>query len=248
MLALVLAALLAFPFAWVLVDAAGRALSESVGRADLRRGGPALPGSGAGGLASFFLLADPGGPRARVPVSLAPAARPYGPGVTAVLCLYLAWASGTGWLPAGLSNAPAYLGLAAFSFSLMVGLALASSAGVGRVTFGHRQVGAAVLSLMAAAGILLQASQAALGAWAVGGPSQSRPRSRWCRPYPGPPERVVWIGRPTGGPLVAPGGLPAGDGGVGRGGRPVLGGGSGRDDGPRLRHARPRGPDTTRSR
>jgi GT2 family glycosyltransferase len=213
-LALVLAALLVFPFAWVLVDGAGHALSETVGVRTFAEVARLSPGSAPGDwLPSFYLpiLAALG--LAYLSRSLLrPAVRA---GFTAVLCLYLAWASGTGWLPAGLSNAPAYLGLAAFSFSLMVGLALSSVAGVGRVTFGHRQVGAAVLSLIAAAGIVLQASQAALGAWAVGGPTHVPAAFALVQAYPGPPERVVWIGGPDGGPLVAPGGLPQGTAGSG---------------------------------
>jgi GT2 family glycosyltransferase len=213
--ALVLAAALVFPLAWVLVDAAGRALTESTGVRTFAEVARLSPGPAPGGwLPSFYLpiLAALG--LAFVSRSLLrPAVRA---GFTAVLCLYLAWASGTGWLPAGLSNAPAYLGLAAFSLSLMVGLALSSSvAGVGRATFGHRQVGAAVLSLLAAAGILLQASQAALGAWAVGGPAHVPAAFALVQAYPGPPERVVWIGGPDGGPLIAPGGMPQGKAGAG---------------------------------
>src|SRR4029077_17660375 len=58
-------------------------------------------------------------------------------------------------------------------------------------------------------------SQAALGAWAVGGPSHVPAAFALVQAYPGPPERVVWIGRPAGGPLIAPGGLPQGTAGGG---------------------------------
>src|SRR5439155_6145459 len=116
----------------------------------------------------------------------------------------------------GVSNAPAYLGLGAFSLALLVGLGLASLVpGVGRVTFGHRQVGAAVLSLGVGAGILLQATQAGLGAWSVGGPNRVPAAFALVQAYPGPPARVLWIGRPAGGTLVAPGGGPQGTAGSG---------------------------------
>src|SRR5262249_15559455 len=140
-MALAFAALLVFPFAAVLVGGAGRSLVQTVGLRTFAEVARLSPGAAPGGwLPSFYLPILAACGLAFVSRALfRPAVRA---GLTAVLCVYLAWASGAGWLPDGLSNAPAYLGLAAFSLSLMVGLALSSAVrGVERATFGHRQVG-----------------------------------------------------------------------------------------------------------
>jgi GT2 family glycosyltransferase len=213
--ALATGALLIFPFAWALAGTGWRALAEPVGVRTFAEVARLSLGEAPGTwLPSFYLPIVAALALAFVSRSLRRPANEAG--ATALLCIYLAWASGAGWLPAGLSNAPAYLGLAAFSLALVVGLGLASLvAGVERVTFGHRQVGAAVLSLGVGAGILLQATQAGLGAWSVGGPDRVPAAYALVQAYPGPPARVLWIGRPAGGTLVAPGGGPQGTAGFG---------------------------------
>ena len=170
--ALLLAGMLTFPFAWALVDGGAHAVSEFVGVRSFAEVARLSPGNAPGGwLPSFYLPLAAALALVFVSRSLfRPALRAA---FTAVLCLYLAWASGAGWLPEGLSNMPAYLGLAAFSMALLAGIGLASLlAGVGQVTFGHRQVGAALMILVVGAGLFLQATQAALGAWSIGGPEK----------------------------------------------------------------------------
>src|SRR5262249_55379186 len=116
----------------------------------------------------------------------------------------------------GVSNMPAYLGLAAFSMALLAGIGLASLlTGVGRATFGHRQVGAALLILVVGGGLFLQATQAALGAWSIGGPGEIPAAYALVQAGQQPPGRVLWIGDPDGGSLVAPGGTPEGVAGAG---------------------------------
>src|SRR5207247_9991307 len=59
--------------------------------------------------------------------------------LSAISALYLAWLAGAGYLPAVLSNPVAFIGVAAFGFSVLVGLGLASLiSGVGLVAFGPR--------------------------------------------------------------------------------------------------------------
>jgi GT2 family glycosyltransferase len=213
--ALVLAGVLTFPFAWALVDGGAHAVSEFVGVRSFSEVARLSPGDAPGGwLPSFYLPLAAALALVLVSRSLfRPALRAA---FTVVLCLYLAWASGAGWLPAGVSNMPAYLGLAAFSMALLAGIGLASLlAGVGQVTFGHRQVGAALMVLVVGGGLFLQATQAALGAWSIGGPEKIPAAYAVVQAGQEPPGRVLWIGGPHGGTLVAPGGTPEGTAGSG---------------------------------
>ncbi|HTI32032.1 MAG TPA: hypothetical protein VL422_00045, partial [Miltoncostaea sp.] len=213
--ALVLAGVLTFPFAWALVDGGAHAVSEFVGVRSFSEVARLSPGDAPGGwLPSFYLPLAAALALVLVSRSLfRPALRAA---LTVVLCLYLAWASGAGWLPAGVSNMPAYLGLAAFSMALLVGIGLASLlAGVGQVTFGHRQVGAALMVLVVGGGLFLQATQGALGAWSIGGPEKIPAAYAVVQAGHEPPGRVLWIGGPHGGTLVAPGGTPEGTAGSG---------------------------------
>ena len=208
--ALAVAALLTFPFAWVLVSAGSHALSEQVGYRTFAQVIELSPGSAPGSWLPAMYLAI------AAAIGFVFVARPLrGPAsracLAAVLCLYLAWASASGWLPTGLANAPAYMGLAAYSFCLLIGLSLASVLPrVHLATFGHRQVGAGLLVLVVGLGLLLQAAQAARGAWQIGGPDQLQPAYELVMDGPAPVGRVLWIGRRDGAQLPAPGGNPQG--------------------------------------
>ena len=128
-----------------------------------------------------------------------------------MLCLYLGWGSAAGWLPAGLTNAVAYLGLAAFSFALLIGLGLASLfEDVQTATFGYRQLGAAAMTLVVGLGLVGQAWQAGLGAWTIGDPDRVPAAYSLVADAGGPPSRVLWLGSPGDGELVAPGGVAQG--------------------------------------
>ena len=208
--ALLVAAVLTFPFSWVLVSAGSTALSEQIGYRSFLHVLELSPGPAPGSwLPALYLVLA-----AAIAVALVtrsfrgPAARAS---LAALVSLYLAWASAAGWLPGGVSNAPAYLGLAAYSFCLVIGLGLASVLPrVHLVTFGHRQVGAALLLLVLGVGLLLQTAQAVRGGWAVGGPDAVQPAYALVRDGPAPEGRVLWIGRPLGAELPAPGGNPEG--------------------------------------
>ena len=208
--ALLVAGVLTFPFTWVLVSAGSTALSEQVGYRSFLHVLELSPGPAPGSwLPALYLAMAAAIAVALVSRSLrGPAARAA---VAALASLYLAWASAAGWLPGGISNAPAYFGLAAYSLCLVIGLGLASVLPqVHLATFGHRQVGAALLVLVLGLGLLLQAGQAVRGGWAVGGPDTIQPAYALVRDGPQPVGRVLWIGRPYGAELPAPGGNPDG--------------------------------------
>jgi GT2 family glycosyltransferase len=199
------AGLLLFPLALELATAGGRGLASAAGPAPffwvLRLALGSAPG--AWPMALYLPLAA-----ALCLVLLAAPARRLGAraAVAAVLSIYLAWASAQGWLPLGLTNAPAFLAVAAFCYALLVGLGIASLArGVATATFGYRQVSAAVLALILGVGLVAQAGQAAVGAWSIG---QGNVPAAYAlvQQAPGPPSRVLFVGRRSGAPLVAPGG------------------------------------------
>jgi GT2 family glycosyltransferase len=204
------AAVLALPVTMGLVHGSGGGMADLVGFASFARVARLSPGPGPGGwlpalslpVAAAFALAfvPPGGIRPAVRAAVA------GTGG-----LYLAWMAAAGYLPAALSNPVAYLGVSAFSFSLVVGLGLSSlMAGMAARSFGHRQVGTVLLSTVLGLGLASQAIAAAAGSWTVGGPD------RLPAAYPlvgraGPPNyRVLWLGSWSGGPLPAPAGQPDG--------------------------------------
>jgi GT2 family glycosyltransferase len=123
--------------------------------------------------------------------------------------VFLAWASSAGYLPQALSNAPAYLVLAAASEAAVVGYGLATmETGIEREAFGYRQVAAGLMLLVLTLGFLGQAVQAIVGSWDIG--PNAYP-SAWPVISDAPGEfRVLWLGAPTGQPFPAPGGDPQG--------------------------------------
>lgn len=208
--AVMVAALLAFPLTLDLAQGSGRGLSDLAGDPSFRALarlslGPA-PGSWPTG---FFLPAV--AVLAVLFVSPRHQATALRAGLGAVLSLYMAWLAAAGYLPGALSNPVAYVAVAAFSYSLLTGLGLASLLhGVSRTAFGHRQVGAAAMAVLLVAGLFAQLVQVGKASWAVGG-SERIPAA-----YPvageagGPPYRVLWVGAPGGDAFPAPGGLPDG--------------------------------------
>jgi len=80
--------------------------------------------------------------------------------------------------------------------------------GLGRESFGFRQIGTALLTFVLAAGILLQAAAAMVGGWTVAGPE--RIPAAWAVASSAEPGdfSVLWIGAPNGAPFPPPGGDP----------------------------------------
>ncbi len=226
---IVVGALLVLPFLPTLVADDAAALGSSIRTLDVHRiGRLALgPGPGTGVVAWFLPVAAVFG------LSLAAGdlrGRAFRATLGALAGLGLAWASAAGMLPAGLSDEVAYVALAATCEAVLVGYGLASLAGgVGRESFGWRQIGAAALTVVLAAGLGLQAIVALVGGWAWGG-AEAVPAA-WAvvadrseREF-----RVLWLGDDLGLAFPAPGGDPTGIVHAGARFRPL------RRDGPRRR-------------
>src|SRR5439155_2716965 len=125
--------------------------------------------------------------------------------VAAVLSLYLAWLGAAGYLPAVLSNPVAYVGVVGFSYSVLVGLGLASLLqGVARTEFGLRHLGAALMAGLLAVGLLGQLVQAGTASWEIGDPERVPAAYPVAGEAGGPPYRVLWIGSPDGDAFPAP--------------------------------------------
>ena len=131
--------------------------------------------------------------------------------LSAAAGLALAWCSSAGYLPAWAANAPIYLALAAVGEALVVGLGLSSVlSGLGRESFGLRQIGTALLAAVLGAGILLQTAAVMVGGWAVGGPDALPPAWAVVSSSAKGEFRVIWMGADTEAPFDAPGGDPIG--------------------------------------
>lgn len=169
------AAVLLFPFVPTLLADGGRALSSLVGTTEPDRLARLSLGSGPGtwpvaaflpiGAALGFGLVrgELRGPAARAAVA-------GGAG------LILSWLAAANYLPLPLSNPPAFAVLAAVSMSSLIGFGLTSFTGSLRFeSFGLRQVGGGVLTLILGAGLLLQSLAAMVGTWGVGRPEERIP-------------------------------------------------------------------------
>lgn len=204
------AAILLLPFVPTLIAGGGAALTSYVGTTDvvplarLAFG----PGPGTWGVALFlpiaaliaFALVGPTYRGAALRCAVAAAAG-----------LMLSWLSAAGYLPSAVSNPLAYGALAAAGEALVIGFGLASVlTGLGRESFGLRQVGTALLAAVLFGGIALQAISAMVGGWAVGGPEQVP--AAWAVLQSGArgDYRVLWVGANDGQPFPAPGGDPQG--------------------------------------
>jgi GT2 family glycosyltransferase len=208
--ALVGATILLFPFVPTVLGAGAHGLWSGVGQPDpwklLRLSLGHAPGDWQPALvlpvAAVFGLALARGERR------GPAAR------TALLgacALVLAWLSVTGYLPAWAANAPVYATLAAVCETFVLGDGLASAfGGLERSTFGFRQVGSVLLTVVLALGLSLQALAAMVGSWSIGG--QDRVPASWSvlAAATHGAYNVVWLAPTDGEPFLAPGGDPTG--------------------------------------
>jgi GT2 family glycosyltransferase len=201
-------AALVFPIVPELVRSAPEAFGSWVGTRDLGLLARLAPGAGPGTwlLAAFVPVA------AAIAFSLvgSPARRRAWRAVLlAVGGLLLAWASVAGWLPAGVANAPLYVGLSAVAEAAVIGYGVAAiGAGIERHAFGYRQIAVGALGLVLVLGVAGQILQAALGGWAIG--PNGLP-SAWPVVANAPADaRVLWIGGPQPGRFPAPGGDPIG--------------------------------------
>jgi GT2 family glycosyltransferase len=204
------AAALLFPFVVTIVSGDGAALGSRIGTTDLGELGRLALGSGPG----TWVIA------AFLPVSALLALALVGPplrgvafraALTATAGLGLAWFSSAGYLAGWAANAEVYLALAAVSEAFIVGFGLASVlAGLGRESFGLRQVGAALLAVVLGGGLFLQSAAAMVGGWSVGGPEALPPAWALVTSSAKRDFRVLWVGRDTGRRFVTPGGDPVG--------------------------------------
>jgi hypothetical protein len=130
---------------------------------------------------------------------------------TTVTGLALAWLSAAGYLPVWAANAQVYLALAAVGEAMIVGLGLSSVlSGLGRESFGFRQIGTALLAIVLGGGLLLQSASAMVGGWSIGGPGALPPAWAVISSSAKGDFRVLWVGADTGARFVAPGGDPVG--------------------------------------
>ena len=207
---LLVGGLLILPFLPVLVAGDAAALGSSLATIDVDRIGRLSLGSGPGtGMVAWFLPIA-----AAFGLSLAGGdlrGRALRAAIGAVAGLGLAWASAAGVLPEPFANEVAYVALAAASEALLVGYGVASLAGgVGRESFGWRQVGAAAIAAVLTGGLMLQAIAAMVGGWAWGGPEAVPAAWAVVADRSGDEFRVLWIGDDRGLAFPAPGGDPKG--------------------------------------
>ena len=203
-----IAVVLLFPFIPTLVAGGGQAFGSLVGTidvADLVR--LALGGGPGTWVVAFFL------PLAAIVAFSLTGAEFRGRALRAMLAtlagLSLAWLSSARYLPSSLANASAYAAVAAVGMALMVGYGLASvMRGLGRESFGMRQILTALLTLVLGAGLVLQAITAMVGGWAIGG--TDRIPAAWAVVESGARGdfRVLWVGADTDMPFSPPGGDP----------------------------------------
>ncbi|MEX0755800.1 MAG: glycosyltransferase family 2 protein [Actinomycetota bacterium] len=132
--------------------------------------------------------------------------------IIAVAGILLSWLSAAGWLPTPLANAPAYTILVAACEAMLIGFGGASlvSGGIGRETFGPRQVLSAVLTFVLTLGLTLQVVAASVGDWRIRDDGLPPAWSVVSEQRGSAEFRVLWLGRAGGGQFLAPGGEPIG--------------------------------------
>ena len=204
------AAVLLFSFVPTIAAGGARALGSDIGSLDPWRilrlaldGGP-----GTWGPALFLPIAAVFG------LALASGSR-RGPALRAAIgasiALPLAWLSVAGYLPTAIANAPVYLAVAATEEALLVAFGLASiGGGLGRESFGFRQVGTVAIAVVLGGGILLQSIAAMTAEWGVGGLERIPPAWAVVDSTTQGQFRVLWLGAEDGRSFPAPGGDPAG--------------------------------------
>jgi GT2 family glycosyltransferase len=204
------AAVLLFPFVPTIAAQGGRSMWSGIGELD-----PWLVLRGVLGEA----------PGAWMPASFLPVAAIFGlalasgerrgqatrAAVVAVLASALAWLSVAGYLPAWASNASVYIPLAAVCEAFLIGDGLASAfGGMGRASFGFRQIGTVLLSGVLVLGLSLQSLAATVGTWAIGGPDKVSAAWSVLDAQSQGVYNIVWLGTHDGHPFPAPGGDPTG--------------------------------------
>jgi GT2 family glycosyltransferase len=205
-IAVVAAAVLLFPFVPTLIAGGGAAFTSTIGTTDLSMLARLTPGGGPGTwvVALFLPIA------AVVSFALVGAefrARAIRAAIMAIAGLALSWLSAAGWLPGASSNPLAYLALASVGMALLVAYGLASVfTGLGRESFGLRQVASAMLALVLGGGLLFQSIAAMIGGWAVGGVEQIPAAWAVVEGSAKGDFRVLWVGGDDGTPFPAPGG------------------------------------------
>jgi GT2 family glycosyltransferase len=207
---LLVAAVLLFPFVPTLLAGGGAALTSYIGTTEVRNLARLSLGSAPGGwwVAAFLPVAAIVGYGLTGPAMRGRATRSL---MAALGGLTLSWLSAAGYLPAALSDPMAYAAVAAVGEATLIGFGLSSvGAGLGRESFGLRQIGMAVLAVVLTGGLALQAAAAIVGGWAVGGPEQVP--AAWAVVESGATGtyRVLWVGGRNGQPFPAPGGDPTG--------------------------------------
>jgi len=209
-LAFVAAAVLLFPFVPTLAAGGGAALMSQIGTTDLSRLTRLAPGGGPGTwVVALFLPIAAVFSFALVGADLR--VRAIRAMLLALAGLALSWLSAAWWIPAPLSNPLAFLAVAAVAEVMLVAYGVSSAVtGLGRESFGMRQVLTGLLAIVLGGGLLLQSIVALVGGWAVGGPDKvpaawSVLQSTARRDF-----RVLWVGRRSNDPFPAPGGDPQG--------------------------------------
>ncbi len=209
-LALVGSAVLLFPFVPALLAGGGSTLGSELGAADPWR---------------LLRLTFDDGPATWAPALFLPIAAVLGFGlasgerrgpatraaIVATVGLALSWLSSAGYIPAPVSNAPVYLAMTATAEAFLVAFGLTSAlGGLEREAFGFRQVGTALLTVVLAGGIVLQAVAAMTAEWAIGGPDRIPAAWAVVDSSSKGAFRVLWVGDDDGRSFPAPGGDPQG--------------------------------------
>jgi GT2 family glycosyltransferase len=207
-MAVVVAAVLLFPFVPTLVAGGGAALVSQVGTTDLARLARLTPGSGPGTWVVALFL-----PVAALVSFALVGAELRGRAIRAMLVsligLGLVWLSSAWWVPAPLSNPLAYLAVAAVAMAMLIAYGVSSAVtGLGRESFGMRQVLTALLAVVLGGGLVLQSVAALVGGWEVGGPEQVPAAWSVLDSTATGDFRVLWVGRRANDPFPAPGGDP----------------------------------------
>jgi hypothetical protein len=210
MLGVAVGVALIFPLIPDLLAGDGAALASHIGSLDVHRIGRLALGPGPGtGAAAWFLPVA-----ALFGLSLTSwdhRGRAVRAAATAVAGLGLAWVAAAGYLPIPLSNPITYVALAGSAEAMLVGYGVASLAGgVGRESFGWRQIGAAAFTFVLALGLLVQSAFGMIGGWAWGGPEAIPAAWAVVANRVDGDFNVLWIGGDDGRPFPPPGGDPQG--------------------------------------
>ncbi len=203
-------AALVFPMMGSFISSRAASLSSEIGSAQMDRVGRLVLGEGPGTWVIAWFL-----PAAAIIAFSLVRAEDRGPAFRALVSAgagtFLAWAAAADYLPDALSNPMAYLALAAISEAMLIGYGLSAfSSGIGKESFGYRQIGATALTLTLGGGLFLQTAAAIVGAWGIGGAEVATPAWEVLRSGAEGEYRVLWIGADDGRRFPAPGGDPQG--------------------------------------